>query len=82
MEEQVSTRKESEQVRATHRLESADGGTRQDTERIQVSEGHSPTGERRRRDLSGYENNPIKQGGLTDWRAQVERQVRTQKQSE
>jgi len=41
-------------VRGTHKLETAEGGTSQDTERKQMSEGHSQTGDRRGRDKSGH----------------------------
>ena len=43
-EEQVSTRKESDQARGTHILETASGGATQETERIRPSKGHSRTG--------------------------------------
>src|SRR6267142_1339333 len=66
---QVRTRKESEQARGTHFLERADRRTSQDTEGIQVSEGHSRTGEHRWTEKSGKKNiNPgmtQKEGRLT-----------------
>src|SRR6266850_2096719 len=79
---QVRTRKESEQARGTHFLESADGWTSQDMEGIRASEGHSRTGERRQTDKSGHGRNPSERGALTNWRAQMDRQVRTRKESE
>jgi hypothetical protein len=79
---QVRTRKESEQTRGTHILESADRGTSQDTRRIRASDGHSLSGERRPRDKSGHGKNPSERRALTNWRAQTEGQVRTRKESE
>src|SRR6266850_2131499 len=81
MDGQVRTWKESDQARGTHRLESADGQTSQDTERIRPSKGHSQTGERRWMDKSGHGKNPTERGALTPWRAQTDRQVRTWKES-
>src|SRR6266850_2253219 len=78
---QVRIQKESEQPRGTHFLESTDGWTSQDTERFQVTKGHSPTGEHRQTDKLGHGMNPSDQGALTNWRAQTDRQVRTQKES-
>jgi hypothetical protein len=72
MEGQVRTRKQSKQARGTHPLERVDGGTSQDTERIQLGKGHSLPGERRRRDKSEYGNNPSGREALTNWRAQTE----------
>src|SRR6267142_1410159 len=82
MDGQVRTRKEYKQVRGTHPLESADGWTSQDMEGIRASEGHSHSGERRRTDKSGHGRNLSKQGALTSWRAQMDGQVRTRKESE
>src|SRR6266850_484063 len=79
---QVRTWKEYKRARGTHFLESADGRTSQDMEGIQVSKGHSPTGERRQTDKSGHRRNPSERGALTNWRAQMDRQVRTRKESE
>src|SRR6267142_2556256 len=78
---QVRTWKESKQVRGTHPLESADGWTSQDTERIWASNGHSLAGECKQMDKLGHRKNPRKQGALTNWRAQMDRHVRTQKES-
>jgi len=47
-----------------------------------VSEGHSQTGEHRQTDKSQYRRNLSKQGALTNWRAQTDGQVTTQKGSE
>jgi len=66
-------KKEPEQAQGTHRLESADGGVSQNTERIRMSEGYSQTEEHKQRDKSGLRKNQSKQGALTDWRAQMER---------
>ena len=81
MEKERSEDTESEQMRGTHKLESADGQTSQDTEGIQVSKGHSHPGERRWMDKSGHRRNLSEQGALTNWRAQMDRQVRTWKES-
>jgi len=81
-ERQVRTQKQTEKARGTHILESAEGETSQDTETNRASKGHSPTGECRGRDKSGHRNKLSKQGALTFWRVQRERQVRTQKQTE
>jgi len=43
MEEQVRTQKGSDQARGTHKLETADGGKSQDTERKELREGNSQT---------------------------------------
>jgi hypothetical protein len=45
----VRTRKKPNQVRGTHNLETAEGGTYKDTERNRLSEGHSPSGDGRER---------------------------------
>src|SRR6267142_290652 len=79
---QFRTQEESNQARGTHRLESADEWTSQDTERTQLSEGHSQTGEHRQTDNSGHKKNLTKQRALTYWREQPDRQVRTQKESD
>ena len=78
----VRTWKESERVRGTCRLESTDGWTYQDLERIRASKGYSLTGERRRTDMSGHGKNPSEQGALTDWRVRTDGRVRTWKESE
>jgi len=69
-------------VRGTHILESTEGQTSQNMEGIQVSKGHSLPVKHRWMDKSGHRRNPSKQGALTDWRAQTDRQVRTQKEYE
>src|SRR5437879_5034517 len=79
---QVRTRKECEQARGTHVLESPDTETSQDTERMRASEGHSRPGEPRHRDKSGHGRNASQRGALTNWRAQTQRQVRTRKECE
>src|SRR6266850_687337 len=81
MDRQVRTWKESKQVNGTHQLKSADGWTSQDTERIWASNGHSLAGECKQMDKLGHRKNPRKQGALTNWRAQMDRHVRTQKES-
>ena len=54
-EGRVRTRKESDQARGTHFLETTEGRTSQDTTRKQLSKGHSLSGNRRGRDKSGHE---------------------------
>src|SRR6267142_2415250 len=104
MDGQVRTWKESDQARGTQKLKSADRQTSQDMKRIQLSEGHSQTGEHRQTDKSGHRKNLTKQGhsptgecrrmdksgqrknltkpgALTSWGVQMDRQVRTQKES-
>jgi hypothetical protein len=54
----VRTRKETDRGRHTHCLETAEGGTYQDTERKRQSKAHSPTGGGRGRDLSGHGKKP------------------------
>ena len=50
----VRTGKEKDRARRTHYLETADGGTCQDTERNRPSKAHSQTGDGRGTDLSGH----------------------------
>ena len=68
----VVTRKETDRPRRTHPLETAEGGTCQDTERNRPTEAHSPTEDGRGRELSGQENKPTDRGALTSWRWQRE----------
>ena len=79
---QVRTRKECEPGRDTHILESPDTKTSQDTERMRASEGYSPTGEPRHKDKSEHGKNASQRGALTNWWAQIQRQVRTWKECE
>ena len=51
---QVRTGKESNQLRGTYRLESAEQGTSQDAERWELSKEHSLPGDGRRIDKSGH----------------------------
>jgi len=51
-------------------------------EAIRPSEGHSWTGECGWMDKSEHGNNLTEPGALTDWRAQMDKQVRTRKQSD
>jgi cytidylate kinase len=81
-EGQVRTRKEFDRARHTHELETASGGTSQDTERIRPSEVHSRTGDRIGRDKSGHGENLTKRGALADWKPHREGQVRTRKESD
>ena len=75
------TQKKSDRPRSTHQLETARGGTSQDTERIRPTEAHSHTGDRTGRDKSGHRKNPTDRDPLTDWRPHREGQVRSQKES-
>ena len=75
----VRTRKEIDRASGTHFLETAEGGTCQDTERNRPSEGYSLPGNGRERNLSGHGKKPTKQGAPTSWRWQRERLVGTQK---
>jgi len=80
VERQVRTWRQYKLARGTHQLESPDRETGQDMERMQASKGHSHPGEPRWRDKSGHRKHASQQGALTSWRAQTERQVRTQRQ--
>jgi len=73
--------KESDQARGTHFRGTELGGTCQNTERKQPSKGHSHTGDRTGRDLSGHGKKAAKQGALTPWRPHQEELVRTWKES-
>jgi hypothetical protein len=81
-EVQVRTWNESDRARGTHSLETASGGTCQDTERIRPSEGNSPTGDSIGRNKSGHEMNPTERGALTNWRPHRMGQVRTRNESD
>src|SRR5947208_2050200 len=76
------TQKETNRARHTHVLETAEGGTCQDTERNRPSEVHSRTGDGRGRDLSGHTKKPTERGSLTSWRWQREGLVRTRKETD
>ena len=68
----VRTPKGTDRARHTHILETAEGGTCQDTERNPSTEAHSLSGDGRGRDLSGHSKKPTDQGALTSWRQQRE----------
>jgi len=78
----VRTQKDSDQVRHTHKLKTAEGGTCQNMERKQPSKAHSHTGDHRWRDLSGHRMKATEQGTLTCWRPQWEGLVRTRNKSD
>ena len=80
-EGQVRTRKESDQERVLHQLETASGGGCQDTKRKQVSEGNSLSGNRIRRDKSGN-GKETERGEPTFWRPHQEGYVTTRKESD
>ena len=61
----VRTRKQTDRLRCTHFLETAEGGTCQDTGRNRPTEAHSLSGYGRGRFLSGHENRPTDRGALT-----------------
>ena len=82
MDGQVRTQKESDRPRPTHKLETPQGGTSQDTERILPTKTHSHTGDRMGRDTSRHGKNPTDRGPLTYWRPHGEGQVRTCKESD
>ena len=68
-------------MRGTHKLERPGRESSQDTETIQASKWHSPAGEPRQRDKLGHGKKASQKEALTPWKAQMERQVRTQKKS-
>ena len=78
----VRALKEIVRSRGTHCLETAAGGTCQDTERSQPIEGHSQTGDGGGRDLSEHGKKPTEREALTSWRRQRDRLVRARKEFE
>jgi hypothetical protein len=78
----VRTWKETDRARGTHCLETAEGGTCQDTERNRPTEGNSRPGDGRESDLSGHGKKSTKRGALTSWRRQREGLVRTPKETD
>ena len=70
------TRKEIDRATPTHSLETVEGRTCQDTEGNRPSDAHSPTGDGRRKDLSGHGKKGPKRRALTYWRCQREGLVR------
>jgi len=81
-EGQVRTWKGRDQARGTHTLETAEGGTSQDTERNRHSKEHSHPEDGRERDKSGYGKTAAEKGVLTSWIQQREGQVRTRKETD
>ena len=69
-------------TRRTHVLETAEGGTCQDTQGKRPTEAHSRSGDGRGRDLSGHVGKPTDRGALTNWRQQREGLVRTRKETD
>ena len=63
-------------------LETAEGGTCQDTERNRPTDAHSPTGDVRGRHLSGHRKEQTDRRALTSWRQQREALVRTPKETD
>jgi len=81
-EQRVRARKEGERARVTHLLESAYGGTNQDSERKQESEGHSHTGEPEERASQDIERKQLPVGeGRSQTEERREGRIRTAKAS-
>ena len=78
----VRTHKETDRPKRTHFLETAEGGTCQDTQGNQLTEAHSRPGDGRGRHLSGHTRKPTDRGSLTSWRRQREALVRTCKETD
>jgi hypothetical protein len=70
---------ETDRARRTHSLETAEGGTCEDTERYRPTELHSHSEAGSRRYLSAHGKKPTGRGALTNWIQQRERFIRTQK---
>ena len=64
----VRTRQESNRGKGTRRLETAEGGTCQNTERKRTNKGRSPAGDGRGRDLSEHVKKTAEREALTSWR--------------
>ena len=77
----VRTREDTDRLRRTHQLETAEGGTCQDMQRNRPTETHSLPRDGRGRDLSEHAKKPTDRGPLTNWRQQREGLVRTQKET-
>ena len=67
----VRTQKETNQPRGTHKLETTEGGTCQDTERNQPTKGHSPPGDHRGRDMSGHRKKRVRDHKIRDKEAKI-----------
>ena len=78
----VRTREKTDLLRCTHSLDTAEGGTCQDTEINEPTKVHSHSGDGRGRNLSRHGNRPTERGPLTSWRRQREGLVKTQKQTD
>ena len=76
----VRTQKEIDRPRRTHILETAEGGTCQDTERNRPIEAHLHPGDGRGRDLLGHGKKSTDRGVLTSWRRKREGLIRTWKE--
>ena len=74
--------KKTNRARHTHILETAEGGTCQDTEKNWPSEAHSLSGDGRGMGLSGHTKILAKRGTLTNWRQRREGLVRAQKETD
>ena len=69
-EGQVRQQKESDQMRGTHILKTAEGGASHDPERKRLNKGHPHTGDGRGKDESGHGKKATKRGAHTNWRPQ------------
>ena len=67
----------SDHARGTHKLETAEGGTSQNTESKQMIPGDSLPENRKRRDKSGHSKKSTGPEALTLWRQQRGRRIRT-----
>ena len=77
----VRTRKQTYRPRRTHILETAKGGTCQDTETNRPTEAYSQPGDRIGKDKSGYGEKPTERGALTSWRPHRKGQVRIRRET-
>ena len=78
----VRTHKETDRPRRTHALETAEGGTCQDTQGNRPTEAHSHPADGRGRDFSGHARKQTDRGALTSCRRQREGLVRTRKETD
>ena len=61
----IRSQKESNRVRSTHSLETAEGGAHQNTERKRLNKGYSLSRDSRGRDISGHRKEATEQEALT-----------------
>ena len=77
----MRTRKEFDEPRRTHKLETAVGETCREMEKYQLSESHSHPGDGRRKDSSGRGKKSTELGALTSWRRQRDGLVKMRKET-